>query len=51
MEKYLATNLRGDFRDALLGFMAAMCEWETLGYKKVWKLFRTIHSEKPLIEA
>lgn len=34
MEKYLATNLRGDFRDTLLGFMAAMCEWETLGYKK-----------------
>lgn len=39
MEKYLATNLRGDFRDALLGFMAAMCEWETLGYKKSLEAF------------
>ncbi|WP_050585804.1 NTF2 fold immunity protein [Pseudomonas putida] len=47
MEKYLATNLRGGFRDALLGFMAAMCEWETLGYKKSLEAF----SDDSLVEA
>lgn len=34
MEKYSVTNLRYEYRDALVGFMRAMYEWESSGYTK-----------------
>jgi len=34
MITYSLTNLRDEYRDALLGFMGAMYEWELSGYKK-----------------
>jgi hypothetical protein len=33
------TNLRDDYREALLGFMTAMNEWESSGYKKSLQAF------------
>lgn len=39
MEKSSVTNLLDKYRDALLGFMGAMYEWESSGYKKNLEAF------------
>lgn len=39
MEKYSVTNLRDEYQDALTGFMRAMYEWESSGYKKTLAAF------------
>lgn len=39
MKMSSVTNLRDDYREALLGFMTAMNEWESSGYKKSLQAF------------
>ncbi|MGE7989474.1 NTF2 fold immunity protein [Pseudomonas sp. NPDC089554] len=45
MEKYSITNLGDKYRDTLLGFMAAMYEWESSGYEKSLEAFSEDASE------